>query len=256
MTTAGTYRIFNERSAHQRGITLIEIMIVLAIIGLLVLLLPSQIRQARKSDLRGDAARLAAAMRSGYDRAAATAVHHRLILDLEADTFQLEKCDKPIKMVRSVDEEHAAEAQAIALQAATPPDAPPAIDPNNVNGAAGGAPIGPAIVDTVGASAAPLPCSPVKGELGQVQPLSRKAGISFKQAFVAHLEEPAENGKVSINFFPLGRGERAVVTLTDKEDHVYSVRLSGLTGMAKVTEGEYRRPEEIVDGTAETEGTR
>lgn len=235
--------------------TLIEILVVLALLGLLILLLPSQLRQARKSDLRGDAARVAAAMRSGYDRAAATAVHHRLVLDLEQDTFQLEKCDAPVKMVRSIDEEHADEAQAIALQAATPPEAPPPVDPMNANGAGSGAPMGP-VVDNVGGTAAPLPCSPVKGELGQAQKLARSAGISFKQVFVAHLEQPAESGKVSINFFPLGRGERAVVTLTDKDDHVYSVRLSGLTGLARVSEGEFRRPEDIVDGTAETAGTR
>jgi type II secretory pathway pseudopilin PulG len=234
--------------------TLIEILVVLALLGLLILLLPSQLRQARKSDLRGDAARVAAAMRSGYDRAAATAQHHRLVLDLEADTFQLERCDAPVKMVRSIDEEHADEAQAIALQAATPPEAPPPVDPNTASAAGSTAPVGP--IDNVGATAAPLPCSPVKGELGQPQKLTHSAGVSFKQVFVAHLEQPAESGKVSINFFPLGRGERAVVTVTDKEDHVYSVRLSGLTGLAKVSEGEFRRPEDIVDGTAETAGVR
>src|SRR5438046_2450549 len=106
MTTA------RRHSSGTAGMTLIEILVVLALLGLLILLLPSQLRQARKSDLRGDAARVAAAMRSGYDRAAATAVHHRLLLDLEQDTFQLEKCDAPVKMVRSVDEEHAEEAQA------------------------------------------------------------------------------------------------------------------------------------------------
>jgi hypothetical protein len=125
----------------------------------------------------------------------------------------------------------------------------------SANASGSTAPMGP-VVDNVGGTAAPLPCSPVKGELGQPQKLARSAGISFKQVFVSHLEQPAESGKVSINFFPLGRGERAVVTLTDKDDHVYSVRLSGLTGLAKVSEGEFRRPEDIVDGTAETAGTR
>jgi type II secretory pathway pseudopilin PulG len=234
--------------------TLIEILVVLALLGLLILLLPTQIRSARKSDLRGDAARLAAAMRSGYDRAAATATHHRLVLDLEQKTFTLEKCDAPIRMVRDIDEEHALEKQAIAVQAATPPEAPPTIDPTGAPPA--GDQVGKAFVDNVGASAAPLPCAAVKGALGEAVPLNRGAGVSFKKVYVAHLEQPAERGKVTINFFPLGRGERAVVTLTDKEDHVYTVRLSGLTGAAKVVEGEYRRPEEIVDGTAETEGTR
>ncbi len=240
------------RAARQVGITIIEIMIVLAIMGLLVLIMPGMIRRARKSDLRSDASHLAAAMRSGYDRAAATAAHHRLILDLEQDTFQLERCDAPVKMVRSIDEEHAILAQTIATQAATPPEAPPPIDPT----AAQSNTAGPQFVDTVGASAAPLPCSPVKGELGQPQPLARKAGVSFKQVYVSHLEQPAESGKVTINFFPLGRSERAVIELTDKDEHVYSIRLHSLTGAAQVSEGAYRRPEDIVDGNAETEGAR
>ena len=229
--------------------TLIEIMIVLGIIGLLVLLLPATIRRARKSDLRGDAARIAAVMRAGYDRAAATATHHRLVLDLEADTFQLEQCDGPVRMVRSVDEEHAAEAQAIAAQAALPPEAPPPIDATGMtqNPDAPGAVTGLGVTGEVGSSAAALPCAPVKGEMGQPQDLAKSAGVSFKRVYVSHLEKPAEGGKVTINFFPLGRSERAVVSLTDKEDHVYSVRLHAITGRAQIIEGEYRRPEDLVD---------
>jgi Tfp pilus assembly protein PilE len=236
--------------------TLIEIMIVLAIIGLLVLLLPSQIKRARKSDLRGDAARVAAAMRSGYDRAAATATHHRLIIDLEQDTFQLEHCEGEVKMVRSIDEEHAAEAQAIAAQAAKPPEPPPPMD------LTGTAPVDPSatsvtpqLAGDVGASAAPLPCTPVKGALGQPQPLTKGAGVKFKEVFVSHLEHPADAGKVTINFFPLGRGERAIVTLTDRDDHVYSVRLHAITGRAQVSEGEYRHAETVIEQN-ETEGSR
>jgi type II secretory pathway pseudopilin PulG len=234
--------------------TLIEILIVLALLGLLILLLPGQIRRARKSDLRADAARVAAAMRSGYDRAAATAAYHRLVIDLEQDTFQLERCDAPVKMVRSIDEEHAAEAQAIATQAATPPEPPPA-DLTGTQAQQGNTP-GMQFVDTVGASAAPLPCTPVKGELGEAQPLAKSAGVTFKTVYVSHLEQPAENGKVTINFFPLGRSERAVVELVDRDEHVYSIVLHSLTGAAKVSAGEYKRPEQIVDGTAETEGAR
>jgi prepilin-type N-terminal cleavage/methylation domain-containing protein len=240
------------------GMTLIEILIVLAIVGLLVLLLPTQIRRARKSDLRSDAARIAAAMRSGYDRAAATASHHRLVIDLGQGTFQLERCEGQVKMVRSIDEEHAAEAQAIATQAATPPEAPPPIDPTGAtaNPNAPGGLSAPQVADQVGASATPLPCTPVKGELGTPQSLSKSAGVAFKQVYVSHLEQPAGEGKVTINFFPLGRAERAVVTLTDKDDHVYSVRLHAITGRAQVSEGEYHRPDDIVSNTSEAEGTR
>jgi prepilin-type N-terminal cleavage/methylation domain-containing protein len=247
-----------RHSALQAGITLIEIMIVLAVIGLLALLLPRQIRQARKSELRGDASRIAAAMRSGYDRAAATAAHHRLIIDLDEDTFQLERCEGPVRMVRSIDEAQAQEAQSIAAQLATPPEAPPPIDPTGQtpNPSAPGALGGPQVDDEVGASGAPLPCTPVKGALGKPQTLAGSAGIKFKQVFVAHLEQPAGEGKVTINFFPLGRGERAVVTLIDAEDHVYSVRLHALTGRAQISEGEYRRPEDLVNRESEEESSR
>jgi Tfp pilus assembly protein PilE len=236
--------------------TLIEIMIVLAIIGLMVLMLPAVIKRARKSDLRGDAAHLAAAMRAGYDRAAATATHHRLVIDLEQDTFQLESCEGPIRMVRSIDEAHAAEAQAIEAQAAKPPEGPPPIDLSGSGGSGAPAPVMPQAGSEVGASAAPLPCTPLKGKLGELQPLAKGSGISFKEVFVSHLDQPASEGKATINFFPAGRSERAVVTLTDKDDHVYSVRLHAITGRAQVIEGEYHRPEDVVQQASEAESVR
>jgi type II secretory pathway pseudopilin PulG len=162
--------------------TLIEIMIVLAIIGLLVLLLPRMMRTARKSDLRGDAAKMAAAMRWAYDRAASTASHHRLVVDLDADTFWVERCEGDVKMVRSPDEAKAAEEQAIVAQAAKPPEPPPDIDLSAIAGGSA-APVNPtvptlSVAADAGSDATPLACTPVKGAQGRPSALTKRAGIS------------------------------------------------------------------------------
>jgi prepilin-type N-terminal cleavage/methylation domain-containing protein len=244
--------------AHRSGMTLIEIMIALAIIGLILAILPASLSRVRKADLRSDAGRVAAALRSAYDRAAATATHHRLVIDLEEDSFHVERCEGPVKMIRSLDEAQAEEQMAILAQAARPPDTG-AIIPGMLTAASAQAPDPnaapgvppPTAGSDVGSSAAAMPCAPVKGAAGKPQPLTRKASVSFKQVYVAHLEDPAAEGKVTINFFPMGRGERAVVILTDDRDNVFSVRLHALTGRVDIKSGEYRRPDEVVSGEGE-----
>jgi Tfp pilus assembly protein FimT len=229
---------FARAHAHRTaGVSLIEILVVLGIVGLLVLILPGQIKRARKSDLRGDAARLAAAMRFGYDRAAATAAHHRLVLDLDAETFQLERCEGPVKLVRTIDEAQAQEAQAILEQYKNLPAQAEAIASGQQ---------GVSAIADVGASATGVQCAPVKGKDGKLQELTRKQNIGISKVYVAHLTDPAGEGKVTINFFPLGRAERAVIELSDDDNHIYSLRLHSLTGRVDIREGEYHRPDEVV----------
>ena len=55
---------------------------------------------------------------------------------------------------------------------------------------------------------------------------------------VQHLEEPVTEGEVSINFFPLGHAEKALLEVADDEGTQYTVLLHGLTGRVEVRDGE------------------
>src|SRR5688572_3270505 len=89
---------------RRSGMTLIEILVVLAILGLIAGILVIGVGRAGKLELRAEAGKLAAALRSGFDRAAASGAHHRVILDLDAESFQLERCEGKIRLRRSEDE--------------------------------------------------------------------------------------------------------------------------------------------------------
>jgi prepilin-type N-terminal cleavage/methylation domain-containing protein len=238
------------RTHTSAGMTLIEVMVALAIIALLLALLPAMFSRVRKADLRADAGKLAAAMRSAYDRAGATAAHHRLVIDLEADKFWIERCEGKVQVVRDVDEAKAEAQQAIIARMSKPPDVAPSIPgmaapPTDL--LAGLTPP-PDLTASVGSGEASVPCSPTTG--AGTGELSRSVGVQFRQVMVSHLEKPAEDGKVSINFFPLGRAERAVIVLDEKDDKdaVYSVRLHALSGRVEVIAGEIRDAREIVEG--------
>jgi type II secretory pathway pseudopilin PulG len=249
----------HSRSRRERGITIIEILVVLGVIALLMLLLPRQLNFLRRGSVRSDASRLAAAIRWGYDRAAATAAHHRLVINLDDNSFVVERCEGKISLVRSIDEAHAQEKQAIAAQLAELPGLSEAVQAGQVQGVPPGGGLfppppsatsgatGPGLGQSgdgdVGAGGATLRCAPVKGRAGKPQKLTKEIG----KVFVSHLEDPASEGNVTINFFPGGRAERAVVEVAD-DDNVVSLRLHAMTGRVEIHPGAYRRPDDVVAG--------
>src|SRR3954463_1194113 len=75
------------------GFTLIEIIIVLAIVGLIMSLGVKGFQSLNRSDLRASASHLAGAMRFLFDRASTTGKTHRLVIDLEGGRYWAEVSD-------------------------------------------------------------------------------------------------------------------------------------------------------------------
>jgi len=128
-----------------------------------------------------------------------------------------------------------------------------------VNGVAGGAAGGMAGGPTAD-TAAPPPnvsaqvgeagCGPVSGPAGKPQTLSKKKKIGLERVFVSHLSEPATEGKVTINFFPLGRAEKAVIEVGQGQGtagELFSVVVQPLTGKVQIQPGEWKHPEDFVE---------
>ena len=82
-----------SRRSRSHGFTLIEILITLAIIGLVMTLGVSGLKRLARSDLRADTTHLAGAMRFLFDRASTTGKTHRLVLDLEGGKYWAEVTD-------------------------------------------------------------------------------------------------------------------------------------------------------------------
>lgn len=231
--------------------TLLEVLVVLGIVGLLLGVLSLGLRRARKLDLRSNAAKLAAAFRSAFDRTASTGRPHRIVLDLEAQTFQLQRCEGKVIVRRTVDEAQAEEAQKVLEQEERIRAEDAAKEAAQAALGSGGAlaEVAPPPDATKALGAAT--CEPVKGSLGKPQKIETGRGIRVKTIYIAHLSEAVTEGKVTVNFWPPGRGERTVVELAQKED-VFAVVVHPLTGRVTMKPGAWDHPEEFV--TTDVEG--
>jgi prepilin-type N-terminal cleavage/methylation domain-containing protein len=226
------------RRRSDIGVTLIEMMVVMAVIGLLVGALGVGYTRMPATVLKREAVHLAAVLRSGVDRAAASGAHHRLVLDLDKGGYKLERCEGKLDVHRALNQREEEdrkkdEAEKAAQQAAqnvqlTPDQMVVGLTANaaQILGGAGGE----------GATK----CTPVKGEMGKMYLLGGHPKVGFDRVWVGHLAEPAKGGEVTIHFFPLGATEKAVILLATDEENKFSLTLSPLSGRITMAQGELR----------------
>ena len=216
--------------------TLIEIMMVLAIVGLMMGIASYGIGRVRKSDLRGDVAMVATTLRAAYDRATSSGAQHRVTLDLDEETVNVERCEGKPKIYRKTKEvqeetRRALEEQRKALEQTSPEAAA-------------------ALAEVLGGE---NPCGRAEGELGKPRALRKKRGIGFEKVFATHLDEAVTEGKVTLNFFPGGLAERAVIQVADDDENVFSVYVHPLSGRVEITQGTAEKAEEFVREDAESQ---
>ncbi|ACY15145.1 hypothetical protein Hoch_2612 [Haliangium ochraceum DSM 14365] len=85
--------------------TILEVMIVLALIGLLAGVAIRGVRWMRSSSLRETATQIAAMLRATYNAATMTAAHHRVVFNLEEQSYRIEACEGPVVLHRSDEED-------------------------------------------------------------------------------------------------------------------------------------------------------
>lgn len=100
--------------------TLLEIMLVLGLMGMLLVLGSYTVRAVTKSALRADATEVAAALKSARNLAAESGVHHRVVFDLDQQTYRVEACPDPIQMKREDSEETRPDQEALTRLAEQP----------------------------------------------------------------------------------------------------------------------------------------
>src|SRR5262245_60711386 len=84
----------------RNGFTIIEVMVVLAIISLITGASVFGFRQIVRSDLRGSASKLAGAIRYCFDRSITTGAYFRIVIDLDNNKYWAEKSDERMYLVR------------------------------------------------------------------------------------------------------------------------------------------------------------
>lgn len=225
--------------------TMIEIMVVLALIGLMIAFAYMGVRAASKSDLRENVHQVAAMMRNAQNMAAETGMHHRVVIDLEEQTIRIETCKGQVTMRKAAKEivadfkEDRTLAE-IAAERNIPPEMLQAESPEKAIELAGA---------LTGKRLAGARCglavrrggdSQGRGNIRKIN--GRHAAI--KRVFVQHLEDPVTDGTVMINFFPLGNAEKAIIEIAEKRDKSvqWSLLLHGLTARVEWHKGELRDP--------------
>ncbi len=227
--------------AH-RGMTLLEIMIVLAIVGLSAFLVRTGFRALTKADLVEDSMSLAAMMKRASSLAVEHGQLHRVLIDVDQGVYVVEACQGSAELKRNEAVRPDAEAKDRAIARGkdrllgVPTDAFGAGDPEEA---------AKRVMALAGAHVADRLCGPVQDAVSGttfmaehagesvknpwLRTLTAKKGIKFKEIWVQHRDDSVIKGQVAVYFFPNGTSEKAVIELTDGGD-IFTVLDYGLTG--------------------------
>lgn len=226
-----------------RGMTVLEIMIVLAVIGGLFFIVRSGFRLLTKADLVEDSNELTAVLRRASQVAVEHGELHRVVLDIDNQAYVLEVCQGQAAILRNEalnsDDDEAKRALERGKQRLQnlPPDALAVGDPEEATRRAT-ALAGHHVADRTCRPATDSVTGDVNGK-GWLRKLHKDKGIKFKDVYVQHRDEPATKGQVAIYFFPIGSSEKSVIELTDGSE-TFSVLVFGLTGKVELHDGELR----------------
>jgi type II secretory pathway pseudopilin PulG len=241
--------------------TLLELLIVMGVIGMAMFLGFYVVNSVTKSALRNDTVEVAAALKSAHNLAAQSGMHHRVVFDLDKQTYRIEVCPDPIQ-IRRGDEEEVIDKEELERLKEQPN---PLKAASNLGLGAGASGLGSATEEVseaespeaalkaaaalkgmrVGASRCGIQPASGGDELNLKDPQQPNIhqldasgkGIKLRRVYVQHLREEVSSGEVSINFFPLGHAEKALLELGDDEGSQYTVLVHGLTGRVELRDG-------------------
>jgi general secretion pathway protein H len=215
--------------ASSRGLTLIEIFVVIAIIALVTGVAVAGSMQLPSARLKGAATMIASAIKVAYTRATATSRDLRLVMDMDTNRIWLEQSDLPM-LVSSKGKEAAQGADPMTVKEKEAVQegekilkGPPIPKPRFTPVAAWG------FGDTQDTG---------KGGKGS-KPLQR--GITFRAVQTTHDDKARTAGRAYLYFWPGGRTELAAITVrigdSTDDDLAMTLLVAPLTGKVRIKAG-------------------
>jgi general secretion pathway protein H len=203
------------------GLTLIEILVAMAIVGLIIGVSATGLRSVFNVNMKSAAGKLAGTLRYLSNKAVTDHRYIRVIYDLEAQTYSVEECTEPI--VVSIEDE---EAQAEKEKKETPkPEEGEEAPTEGEEGEEGG-------------NKTADSCAPSESSL--LKPVKLPSGVLFKDVSVSYLKWKKERGQIYTYFFPDGYATPTLVNFKDEEDeNHFSVEVEALSGKVRIA-SEYR----------------
>jgi general secretion pathway protein H len=231
-----------QRRRRHSGMTILEMMVVLAIMGLLLVLGRTGFRILTKADLVEDATELSAIMRRASQLAIEHGELHRVVLDFDRQGYIVEVCQGSTaiqrnEVIKRGDDEETKRAiergkerlQNMGSDAFASGDAEEATK---------------RAIALAGHHVQDRSCVPATDTFtgdsegkGWARELRKGKGVKFKRVFVQHRDGAIDKADVAIYFFPNGASEKAVVEMTDGSE-TFSILVFGLTGRVELRDGE------------------
>ena len=241
-----------SRRRHNSGLTILELMIVIAIIGLGLVVMRSGFRNLTKADLGEDATELASFMRRAAQLSVERAEQHRVVFDLDKGIYTVEVCrgatsvqrngeirpnEDKVKQALERGQEKLRDLPQDALAVGDPDEATKralAIAGHHVNDRECGQ-------VTIGTSGFAKNNKRKKEKDDDeknewIRQLDADGGVKFKEIWVQHMDASVTKGQVAIYFFPNGSSEKAVIEVTDG-DSTRTVLVHSLTGRIQEKSG-------------------
>jgi len=216
-----------RKSGRERGVTLVEVLLVVAIIGVATGLVLLGSGFADSARLRRSSVMIASAVRVAFGRANATSKVERLVFNFDRRTVAIEESSKQLHLARNDrtgGAEAATEAERKAITEAEAilqgPHAPrPSFHP----------------IKTFGFSVE-------KGMTGKA--LDRN--IRFLQIETGHQDDIVKTDQAYLYFWPGGQTERAAIQISingsTNENDVVTLLVSPLTGKVDIRKGKWTMP--------------
>jgi len=262
-----------RRYAAQRGITLIEILIVLAVMGMMVAMLVVGFGAGRSAEISRATNQVANTVRYGFDKARVNGQYYRLHMDLDSGTFSLQAAEDAMYLpgtdrdgkIRQIDERDLEE------QAQRDERAEQSFNRSVQSAAYQGAGTGGAAADDGGDTggeddlykAQPRKVPRAKPPLfsafesenelstierdeekggskrsGMGKPFKLPEGVKIVYVRTADDLQPITKGEASIYFFPRGRTQKAHIQIASEDDqHQYTIKIEPLTGRVTIADG-------------------
>jgi general secretion pathway protein H len=245
-----------HRHRRARGMTIIEIMIVIGVVALMVGMAVVGFGAGRNAEVSRTTNQIANLVRYGYDKSRVTGEYYRLHIDLDGGKIALQQGDDRMYLpatdrdgkILEVDEDkledqadrdkRAEEAYNRSLQAQVY---------NEGSGGGGGAEGDDAGYDPYAAQRRSVPRRrpPLfdsfddEGSLSELaKPIELPEGVKITYVRTADDLRPITEGEASLFFFPRGRTQEAHIQLEDEGVEArYTIKVQPLTGRVTIVDG-------------------
>lgn len=201
---------------RQRGFTIIELAISLAIIALLVGVSIPVLDNVTRADLRAAASKTTGMIKATYDLAALSGKTCRLVFDFKLNTITAEVADSRVLLAGADSDKKDDEDDDEEKHNLTEAEKLVAMARREVGQVT-------SVKKTANWSRAP----------GTV-PFELPSSVHIKEIMAEHLRDAATDGKATLHFFPMGYCEHAVITFEDESERIYAVEVEPLTGRTRI----------------------